>query len=299
MFSLEQLHGFVAVAEELHFGRAAERLAMTQPPLSRRIQQLEREVGAELFVRSHRRVALTAAGQAFLVDARRLLHLADEAAANARRAPHGDVGTVTVGFTAATAYGYLGGLLDRAARALPKVDVRLREMVTATQVEALHDGTIDIGLVRPPVREPDLASRLIAVEPMLAALPSAHPRARPRARLELGHFDDMPLVMYEPAGAAYFHDLLRGAFAAARVQPQYRQFVTQVHTALALVQAGVGWTLVPAAARSLHFSGIALRQVRGLEAFPAETSAAWRRDRANPARDSLLKLIRPASRSDR
>src|SRR3954447_25828899 len=129
-FTLEQLRGFVAVAEELHFGRAAARLKMTQPPLSRQIQKLERAVGAQLLERDNRRGALTAAGQVFLGEARRLLALAEAAPDQARRVSAGSSGVVRIGFTAASTYGILGRLLNELARELPDVSVDLAEMVT-------------------------------------------------------------------------------------------------------------------------------------------------------------------------
>src|ERR671916_265082 len=126
-FTLEQLRGFLAVADELHFGRAAARLKMTQPPLSRQIQKLERAVGAQLLERDNRRVTLTAAGEVFLGEARRLLTLADSAPELARRVSSGASGVVRIGFTAASTYGILGSLLNRLAERLPEVDLDLRE----------------------------------------------------------------------------------------------------------------------------------------------------------------------------
>jgi DNA-binding transcriptional LysR family regulator len=136
-FTLEQLRGFLAVAEELHFGRAATRLKMTQPPLSRQIQKLERAVGAQLLERDNRRVTLTAAGEVFLGEARRLLSLADTAPELARRVSSGSHGVVRIGFTAASTYGTLGRLLDVVERALPDIGLDLHEMVTREQVAAL------------------------------------------------------------------------------------------------------------------------------------------------------------------
>ncbi|HYH72674.1 MAG TPA: LysR family transcriptional regulator, partial [Nocardioides sp.] len=149
-FTLEQLRGFVAVADELHFGRAATRLKMTQPPLSRQIQKLERVVGAQLLERDNRRVALTAAGEVFLTEARRLLSLADSAPEVARRVSSGSHGVVRIGFTAASTYGTLGRLLNEVGRVLPDLDLDLQEMVTREQVAALLNEEIDLGLARPP-----------------------------------------------------------------------------------------------------------------------------------------------------
>ena len=173
-FTLEQLRGFLAVAEELHFGRAAARLKMTQPPLSRQIQKLERAVGAQLLERDNRRVTLTAAGEVFLGEARRLLSLADTAPDLARRVSSGSRGLVRIGFTAASTYGTLGRLLDEVERALPDIGLDLHEMVTREQVAALLNEEIDLGLARPPFDPDTFYSRLLHREALLVAVPAGH-----------------------------------------------------------------------------------------------------------------------------
>src|SRR3954470_8331876 len=144
MFTLDQARGFIAVAEELHFGRAAERLNMTQPPLSRQVQKLERAIGVQLFERDNRRVELTAAGEAFLSEARRLLALAGHAPDLARRISAGSAGTVRIGFTASSMFAVLPVVLRRIDDRLPEVDVDLYEMVTGEQVEALLAHELDL-----------------------------------------------------------------------------------------------------------------------------------------------------------
>ncbi|HEY9289747.1 MAG TPA: LysR family transcriptional regulator [Microlunatus sp.] len=290
MLSLELVQSFVVVAEELNFGRAAERLLVTQPPLSRRIQQLERDLGVELFIRSHRGIVLTPAGEAFLTDARRMLKLADEARANVLRVPGGDVGTVSVGFTAATTYDFLAPVIKLAAERLPGVDLVLREMVTDDQLQALHEGSLDLGLIRPPARGSDLISAPVGSEPMLAAVPSGWDLAA-ATELSVRDFDGRLLVMFDPSGARYFHDLVLTAFRSAAVTPSIAQYVTQIHTALALVRAEVGLALVPAAARALHYEGVRLLPVTDLAGFRAELEVCWRPDRSNPARDRLIRLL--------
>src|ERR671919_1792688 len=173
-YTLEQLRGFVAVADELHFGRAAVRLKMTQPPLSRQIQKLERAVGAQLLVRDNRRVNLTAAGRVFLTEARRLLALADAAPDLARRVSSGTSGVVRIGFTAASTYGTLGQLLNELGRQLPDVDIDLAEMVTREQVAGLLNEEVDLGLARPPFDEEAFGHRLLHREALLVAAPAGH-----------------------------------------------------------------------------------------------------------------------------
>jgi DNA-binding transcriptional LysR family regulator len=151
MFELSQLRCFAAVAEELHFGRAAARLNMTQPPLDRQIQLLEHALGVGLFERTSRSVRLTPAGRAFHAEARRVLDLAEGAGLAAKRVARGEAGSITIGFTAAASYGFLPRLLAAARAAMPGVDLALKKMVTADQTEALSSGQIDLGLLRPPV----------------------------------------------------------------------------------------------------------------------------------------------------
>lgn len=151
MFTLAQLSSFVAVAEELHFGRAAARLHLTQPPLSRQIRLLEQEVGVTLLDRTSRTVKVTPAGRVFLAEARRILRLAEESSLAVRRIPTGSGGTLAVGFTAISVHGYVQSFLRRIAEELPHLDLVLREMVTSGQVEAIAAGDIDLGFVRPPV----------------------------------------------------------------------------------------------------------------------------------------------------
>lgn len=289
MFTLAQLSGFVAVAEELHFGRAAARLHMTQPPLTRQVQSLERELGVELFDRSGRAVRITPAGRTFLQDARRLLQGAESAALAVRRVPTGEAGTAAVGFTAASAPGVLGPLLTRLRKELPQVDVVLREMVTAAQLDELSAGTLDLGLVRPPVSRPELRSREVRREPLLVALPPGH-RLSDRQELTVENLDGEGVVMYSPTESWYFYELLISLFRDAGVSVHYSQHLSQAHSILALVEAGVGIGLVPASARGGGFRHVALRRLLTTDPEPVRLHAVWRRDNANPALRAVLAL---------
>ncbi|QXV61272.1 LysR family transcriptional regulator [Amycolatopsis sp. TNS106] len=291
MFSLEQLVSFVAVAEELHYGRAAERLSMTQPPLSRRIQLLERELGVELFDRTHRAVRMTPAGRVFLAEARKILRSAQEATLYARRAKKGEAGVVSLGFTATAAYSSLERVIAVANAEVPGVDLVLRELVTAAQVEELLAGGIDLGLIRPPVAGADVVTLPLWRERLLAALPSAHPLARRKKNPDVRDFDGEPFIMYSPSEGRYFHDLVVAVFRSARVLPEYTQYPCQVHTVLALVKAELGVALVPAAAAVLRFEGVVLRPVDGVENRPVELELMWRRSNDNPALGALLAAV--------
>lgn len=291
MFTFNQLASYVAVAEELHFGRAADRLRMSQPPLSRQIQQLEKELKAQLLDRSSRAVRLTPAGRAFLQDARRLLREAENASLSVRRVIDGASGVVRIGFTATSAYEVLGGLLENTRENLPDVEVVLRELVTRDQLELLSSGTLDLGLIRPPVTRAELCHRRLRAEPLLAAVPEHDRLARLDGPVDLSEFHGANVVMYSPSDARYFYELIVGIFHRAGVTPRYSQYASQVHTLLALVQAGLGAALVPSAAATLRFEGVTLREVRLPDPNPVELHVVWRRDHDNPALDALLSLL--------
>ena len=290
MFELSQLRCFVAVAEELHFGRAAQRLNMTQPPLSRQVQLLERILGVVLLDRTSRSVRLTPAGRAFLIEAKRILRLADSAALATRRIASGDAGRVAVGFTAASGYSFLPNLVDLARTKLPNVDLTLRELVSGEQVEALLTGRIDLGLVRPPLTRPEFDKVRVLTEPLVAALPSGDPRLE-KPVISLSDFGDQPMVMYAPEGAGYFHGMLTAMFDEAGVSPQYVQHMSQIHSILALVHARIGAAVVPEAATKLHFEGVEFRPLETSPERPVELFVAWRRDNDNPSLKPLLALI--------
>ena len=289
MFQLNQLRCFVAVAEELHFGRAAERLNMTQPPLSRQIQVLERILGVSLLDRTSRSVTLTHAGAAFLLEARRVLRLADTATINARRIALGDAGRLAIGFTAASGYSVLPKLIKLARAELPNVDLTLREMVTHEQVEALIDGRIDLGLLRPPVNRLEFDTTPLTNEPLLAALPDGDARLD-KDSLALADFDGLPFIMYATEGAQYFHAMLVSLFRAAGVVPVFVQHMSQIHSILSLVRAGIGAALVPEAASSLHFEGVHFRPVTTEPKRPVELVMTWRTNNPNPSLKRFLQL---------
>lgn len=294
VFELIQLRCFVAVAEELHFGRAASRLNMTQPPLSRQIQVLERILKVKLFNRNSRLVTLTPAGSAFLVEARRIVQLTDSAAAIARSAAEGRSGILRLGFTAASGYSYVPRLLAHANEVLPDTHLLLREMVSGEQIEALITNRIDVALLRPPVRRPEFASYLVLKERFVVCTPAkVPPEQRPR---HLADFDGLPFIMYAPDAAKYFHDLLAGLFATAGAAPRHVQHVTQIHSILTLVGAGLGYALVPEAASRLHPEGVAFTPLEDIEPL-VELHVAWMKDVNNPTIDRFLRALKtvPAS----
>jgi DNA-binding transcriptional LysR family regulator len=291
MFTLQQLAGFVAVAEELHFGRAAARLHLTQPPLSRQIMLLEQEVGVSLLDRAGRTVKLTQAGRVFLPEARRMLRLAEESTLAVRRIPAGDGGTLAVGFTAVSVHGYVQSFLRRIGEQLPHVDLVLRELVTSGQLEAIAAGDLDLGFVRPPVTRAGLLSRVVQAEQLLLAAPAGDPLVQSGRLADMAELDGRALVMYSPVESRYFYELLLEVFARAGARPRYVQYVSQVHTMLALVQAGLGLAVVPESALAMHPDGVAFTDLAFGQSPPVELAAAWRADTDNPVLARAVDLL--------
>lgn len=281
MFSFEQLRGFVAVAEELHFGRAAERLNMTQPPLSRQIQKLERSIGVQLFERDNRRVELTAAGAAFLAEARRLLALADNAPDLARRISAGSAGTVRVGFTSASTFATLPAVLRRIDERLPDVDVDLYEMVTQEQTEALLAHELDLGLARPPFDAEVFDSRAISRERIMVAAPSGHRLTGLGRPVEPADLASEPLIMHTPGKARYFYDLVVSLVPIMHQNVVHS--VSQVLTMVWLVSAGRGIAFVPEAATRLGIDGVDYLPLPDWVGTPVELHLLWLKEQRNPA----------------
>ena len=233
MFSLPQLEAFVAVAEELHFGAAAERLNMTQPPLSRQIQILEKKLGTSLFSRTSRKVELTAAGATLLPRARQILDMCIKTDMDVRRVSSGLAGTITVGYTAIAGQSALPMMLRRAAEGMPGVSFVLRELVSTDQMDGLVKGSVDIGLLRPIVARPGVVSRPLMQDRLVVALPEGSEllgstRPADGQPLPLGSLDRRPLLMYSTKEARYFHDLVLRLFASAGAHANITQYASQV-----------------------------------------------------------------------
>ena len=288
---LKSLKLFCDIVGRRSFSRAATENGISQSGASQVVNTLEEELGVKLLDRTSRAVKLTPAGRVFLLEARRILRLTESAALATRRIASGETGTITLGFTAASGYSFLPRLLLQRASHAPNIDMALKEMVSSEQVESLLTGRIDVGLLRPPIERTEFTTLKVAGEQLVAALPFGDPRLA-EASLSLKDFDGRPLVMYAPEGARYFHDMLTGLFKASGVAPVTIQSLSQIHSMLALVRAGIGAALVPEAAMSLHFDDVHFRPVRTTPQAPVELFAAWRSDNDNPALAAFLDLLR-------
>lgn len=252
---LRHLRYFVAVAEECHFGRAAARLHIAQPPLSQQIKQLEAELGVVLLARSTRRVELTAAGESYLEHARAILAAVDEAGEVAARVAAGEVGRLAIGFTGTATYELLPMLARTLDEDFPDLQLELRgEMLTPAQVAALREHTLDLAFLRPPVRDPGLDVRVLRKEPLIAVLPAAHPLAG-KSRLRLADLRDERFITYPSQHRSVVYEAVFDACQRAGFTPTHTLEVTETSTLVVFVAAGLGVALVPASVQHLNITG--------------------------------------------
>ncbi len=303
--SLRQLRYFTVVAEELHFGRAARRLAISQPPLSQQIMDLEARLGVQLFERTRRSVALTPVARQWLPAVREVLAAAEALPDQARRLARGETGTLSLGFVSTADYGVLPELLRRFRDTCPDVEVHLREATSDIQMEALLREELDAGIVIPQPEAPLIAPlqlHSLQREALMAAVPEAwirEGRVQPRrGRLALAEHLDVPLVLFPRHAAPGLHDAILGFYAGLGARPVPGQQAIQMQTIVSLVSAGLGLALVPESLRHLKRSGV--RYLALEEPAPAmETALAWRRDRLSPALARFVELAGQSTGNDR
>ncbi len=285
MVDLRQMRYFVAVAEERHFGRAAGRLHMAQPPLSQAIRSLEDELGVELLHRTTRRVELSDAGAAYLSRVRAILADVDDAGSTARRVAAGSIGHLRIGCVGSVTYSLLPDLSRQLAEELPGVDFSFRgEMLGPDLVAALHDGAIDIALLRPPVTDPTLTLTDLRSDRLVVALPADHPLAG-REGVRVRDLRETPLIVHSADRRSVMHDLVLGLFHTVGVAPNVRHEVGETSTLVTLVAGGLGAAIVPEPVRALALDGVVYRPL----VRPARTidlALAYRTD------DSAAHLVR-------
>jgi DNA-binding transcriptional LysR family regulator len=257
---LWQLRYFIAVAERLHFGRAAEALHISQPPLSRAIRALEERVGVALFARSRRRVELTAEGSRLLEEARRVIGQLDGTVRELRAMAAGEQGRLRIGFVSLADYGVLPGLLKGFKLARPGVALALREMLSPEQAAALAARELDFGLLLPPVAgEARLEHLVVQRERFVAALPSRHPLAHAEGKLAMQELAAEPFVMVPREIAPGLYDIVRGLAERAGIALNIAQEAIQMQTVVSLVSSGLGVAVVPASVANLGRRGVTYR----------------------------------------
>ncbi|MGY4711612.1 LysR substrate-binding domain-containing protein [Mycolicibacterium sp. CBM1] len=288
---LRHLRYFRAVAEESHFGRAAERLHIAQPPLSQQIRQLERELGVDLFTRTTRSVELTPAGRAYLQRVITILGEVDEAGEQARRIRSGLEGRLTIGCVGSATYSLLPRLVRTLRETLPGIEVSVRgEMLAPAQLAALQTGAIDLGLLRPPVGQPGIDTETIRRDRLLAALPAGH-RLAAQNELSVGDLRDEDFIAHAGSGRSVMSSIVAAACADAGFVPTVRHEVTETSTLVTLVAAGLGVAIVPAPTAALDIAGVSYRPLTpaalGVDLLAAAASAP-----ANPLISKVIAVLR-------
>jgi DNA-binding transcriptional LysR family regulator len=287
---------FITVAEELHFGRAAQRLHMSQPPLSQQIREFENAVGATLFLRTTRSVQLTPAGKLMLERSRQLVADANEAVYAARQLASGETGSMTLGFTHSTIYRVLPQVLVAFRRQAPGVRLDLKQHTSDVLIDGLRTGRIDVALARlSSSMMEDFEVAVVARDPMVLVMPANHPLAARRA-VPVKALHGLPFIGYSQDGARYFHELVESIFAAGGVRPEVK-YASILPTLLALVEAGMGLALMPESAASSRSNALESRPlVMPGSRAEAVLYSAWKRDNANPAVAAFVNILSGVSR---
>ncbi|MCD6076810.1 MAG: transcriptional regulator, LysR family [Ramlibacter sp.] len=288
MIDIRQLRYFQAVAEELHFGRAAARLAIAQPALSRQVQQLEEELGTPLLRRTQRRVELLPAGALLLERSRAIQQELARAVADTRRTGTGELGRLSLGFIHSSTYGLLPSIVGRFRQLHPGIELELHELPITAQHAALLRGTIDLGLLRVQAAPADLEVLPVMPDPFLLALPTRHPLAG-RSRVQVRSVAGDPFVMFSRAESPLFHARVQALCEQAGFTPLVAQHATQIHTVVGLVGAGLGVAVVPATARNLHPRNVRFVQLAD-KVEPVHVALAWRRGQETPAIQAFRKV---------
>lgn len=294
MPAIDAISAFVAVARELHFTRAAARLRIAQPALTKRIQQLERDVGVRLFVRSRRAVRLSAEGEILLLKAEQILGAVDEFRSASERLRLGSEARLRIGFTPSAPYHVLPAVMRAFRRKHPNVECILNEASSEAQTRKLLDGELDVGILRPPlVRPRTLSFEIFLREPFVAALPADH-ALESRRSLTLAELASEPLVLVARRVVAAVYDQIIGACRSAGFEPHIAQEGSDVHAVMGLVAAGCGLSVLPASVAALAHRYVVYRPIRDGSLRTIMAAATVRRHGSAAARDFVETLKHPS-----
>lgn len=296
---IRHLRYFVATAEELHFSRAAKRLGIAQPPLSQQIQQLEKEIGTQLFHRLSRGVELTEAGQSFLKDARQVLDLIERAKSSAQKIARGERGSIRIGFNSSSSLNpFVTGVISEFREGHPEVELLLGESTTTVLLEHLREGRLDFAFLRPASGEAgSMRTKLLFKEDMCVALPSAHPLTA-KAKLPLIALANESFILFPRANGRALYDTIIAACQNAGFSPRIGQEAPQLASTISLVATGIGVALVPVSMCQLQVRDVVYRPLEGA-GVKAPLSLTYRDDPLSTAmKDFLDTVLRAASRID-
>lgn len=290
---LRHLRYFRMVAAELHFGRAAEKLHIAQPPLSKQIQQLEAELGFELFARTKRSVALTPAGQAFLIEVDQIFQKLDRAIDIGKQTSRGELGQISIGFVGSATYNILPIMLQRFRDRYPHVQIELHELTTDRQLIWLREGRIDLGLIRPPMIDPNFASQIIFQESLVVALPINHHLAKLDS-IELSALAAEPFILFPRQLAPGLYDPIIAICQVAGFSPQVVQECIQMQTIVSLVSANMGVSILPTSIQEAQRQGVIYKPIQAGSISVdqlAKIAIIWRIDEDSPTINRLIEIV--------
>lgn len=289
-FEYFQMRCFVAVAEELSFRRAAERMNMTQPPLSRQIKILEERMNLVLLERSTRHVRLTSAGQSFYHSAVDIIQRSEHAVLNARQAERGETGHIAFGFVPSAAFKFMPLIAQRMAADMPNVSLSPVEMMGYEVIEAQRSGRIDLGLTRMEAPRDELDRIRVVSEPFVLAIPKTHPLAH-KKDLSLSDFNGERYISFTKDRGGYLKETLNALFYACDVVPDTRFEVSQTHAVVSLVNHGMGVAIVPRSAQVIQMQDVVYREVEMPIQFRSDMFLISRPGRSSTVQDRLRSLI--------
>ena len=289
-FEYFQLRCFVAVAEELSFTRAAERLTMTQPPLSRQIKLLEERVGLTLLERSNKHVRLTAAGNSFYGSAIDILQRSEHAVLTARQAERGDTGNIVLGFVPSASFIFVPLIAEAMAKKIPKVSLTLIEMMGYEIVEAQRSGRIDLGLTRMERPRGEIKRIRAVSEPFIVVMPKSHPLAN-SDNLSIADLDGEPYISFTTDRGGFLKETLSALFCACEILPDKKIEASQTHAVISLVNQGLGFAIVPRSAQVIQMENIIYRDIKLPSQFRSDMYLVSKSNQKSSVRDRVSDLI--------
>ena len=290
MIETRHLIYFKAVAEYLNFTKAAESLNISQPPLSYQIKQLEEQIGTRLFFRTNRKVQLTEAGVYFYEVTTKLLNNLENSIENVKKIGNGEVGTLRLGFGGSVVYDLLPEIIQYLHEQYPKLKLNLQQQTTDKQVKALKNGDIDVGILVPPINEPEINLLPLREEEFIVCLHYSHPLAASTLPLSITELQDEAVIMTPPnAGRGYYQSIIqlcqKGGFT-----PKITQFAQEQHTIVSLVASGIGIAFVPLSTSKIQQKHVVYKRLK--EKVFKQTAIAWQQKESNPSVELFISIIR-------
>lgn len=284
-----QLYYFITVAEELHYGRAAEKLNISQPPLSQQIKQLEEEVGVVLFTRNNRNVQLTEAGKSLYENSKLILHYMERAKKEALRIERGEIGDITLGFGGSAAFDILPEIVKACNKTIPDVNIDLKQLTTSEQIKALEEKKIDVGILVSPINSPNIETKFFRKEELVLCLPINHPLAKSNEPIDPKQLKKEKFILPPMHEGEGYYKALYQVFNDGAFVPNVVQTAKEQHTMVSLVAAKIGIVIVPRATTAIRLNNITYKEFN--KKFYKVSSLAWRKGDKNSVISSFLKVM--------